>query len=313
VDFLTTQASDFIVSFGLGDWCPPYGDPSDNNTPIALTSTGYYYVDCRLLARVAMLLGIEADVRKYQVLAEKIKRAFNEKFFNPATGEYATGTQTSMGCAFFQGLVEEKYRPQVENALLAAIEKNKRFLDYGILGAKYVPNMLTEMGRTDVAYAMATQTEFPSYGYWIKQGATTLWERWQGDYSHNHIMFGEVSAWMFKALAGINPDPDQPGFKRTIIHPRPVKGLDWVRAEHESLYGIIRIAWQNYGDVFKLTISVPVNTTAEVWLPGTDITGIRENGVLAQESETVKFVRIEDGCTVFEVGSGEYSFECVSV
>ena len=301
------------MSFGLGDWCPPYGDPSDNNTPIALTSTGYYYADCQLLARVAMLLGMEADVRKYQALAEKIKKAFNEKFFNPVTGEYATGTQTSMACALFQGLVEEKYRPQVENALLAAIEKNKRFLDYGILGSKYVPNMLTDMGRTDVAYAMATQTEFPSYGHWIKQGATTLWERWQGDYSHNHIMFGDVSAWMFKALAGINPDPDQPGFKRVIIRPQPVNGLDWVRAEHESPYGMIRIAWQNHGDVFKLTISVPVNTTGEVWLPCTDITGIRENGMSVQESASVKFMCVKDGCTVFEVGSGEYSFECVSV
>jgi alpha-L-rhamnosidase len=309
VDFLTSLAVDHILDFGLGDWCPPYGNPPDSKTPTALTSTGYYHANCRLLSRVAILLGRKADARKYQSLAKKIQKAFNKKFFNPATGEYTPGNQTAMGCALFQGLVDEKDRPKAEKALLDAIEKNKRFLDYGILGAKYVPNVLADAGRTDVAYAMATQTEYPSYGHWVERGATTLWERWNGDQSHNHIMFGDISAWLFKALAGINPDPDRPGFKNVVIRPRPVKGLDWVRAEHQGPYGTIRSAWENTNGIFKLTVSVPANTTAEIWMPVADAAKVRENGRPAQESEAVKFVRSEDGCSVFEAGSGEYSFE----
>ncbi len=307
VDFMTTMVTDHILSFGLGDWCPPGGTEA-YKAPVALTSTGYYYANCQIMSRVAMRLGRKGDARKYQSLAKKIRKAFHKEFFDPATGGYAGNGQTAMGCALFQGLVDEKDRPRVEKALLNVIEKNRGLLDYGILGAKYVPNALTAAGRTDVALAMATRTEFPSYGHWLEQGATTLWEDWEGNSSRNHIMFGDISAWMFKALAGINPDPDQPGFKRVVIRPRPVKGLDWVRAEHQCPYGTIRSAWENQGGVFTLNISIPANTTAEVWVPVADASVVRESGIPAQESEAVKFVRVEDGCSVFETGSGEFAF-----
>ncbi|MBU4200810.1 MAG: glycoside hydrolase family 78 protein [Verrucomicrobia bacterium] len=308
VDFMTTMATGHILSFGLGDWCPPGGSEA-HKAPAALTSTGYYYANCRILSRVAMRLGRKGDARKYQSLARKIRKAFHKEFYDPATGGYAGNGQTSMGCALFQGLVDGKDRPRVEKALLDAIEKNRGLLDYGILGAKYVPNALTAAGRTDVALAMATRTEFPSYGHWLGQGATTLWEAWDGNSSRNHIMFGDISAWMFKALAGINPDPDQPGFRRIVIHPHPVDGLDWARAEHRCLYGIIRSAWEKKAGLFMLEVTVPINTTAEVWLPSPDPALVKADGKPVADMAAIKFLRAEAGASVFETGSGDYRFE----
>lgn len=309
VDFMTSMATGHILSFGLGDWCPPDGEPTSHKAPESLTSTGYYYANCLLISRAAELLGKKGDVRRYQALAAKIKKAFHKQFIDSATGRCKGDGQTSMGCALYQGLVDGPLRSKVEQALVDAIEKNNGLLDYGILGSKYVPNALTNAGRTDVAFAMAVKTTFPSYGHWLEQGATTLWETWKGDNSRNHIMFGEISAWMFKALAGINPDPANPGFKRIIIRPRPIDGLNWVRAEHHCMYGVIRSAWEQKAGSFRLEVTVPINTTAEVWLPSADPALVKVDGKPVTAIGDIKFLRTETGASVFETGSGDYRFE----
>ncbi|MDD5678310.1 MAG: glycoside hydrolase family 78 protein [Kiritimatiellae bacterium] len=308
IDFMTSMATGHILDFGLGDWSPPDG----HKTPVALTSTGYYYANGLILERAAELLGKKGDARRYKSLAAKIKKAFIKRFVHPATGHCEGGGQTSMGCALYQGLVDEPLRRKIEQALVDAIEKNNGHLDYGILGSKYVPNALTAAGRTDVAFAMALKTDFPSYGHWLEQGATTLWEAWAGGSSRNHIMFGEISAWMFKALAGINPDPANPGFKRTIIRPRPVDELNWVRAEHRCPYGIIRSAWEKLAGSFRLKVTVPINTTAEVWLPSSDPALVKVDGKPVAVTGDIKFLRTETGASVFETGSGDYQFEVQS-
>ncbi len=178
----------------------------------------------------------------------------------------------------------------------------------GILGAKYLFRALTANGQNDVAYAVATQKAAPSYGAWVERGATTLWEEWPGTGSLNHIMFGDISAWMVEALAGLSVDPEQPGFKHTIIRPRLVEGITWAQAEHQSPYGTVSTKWELKNEVLTLTITVPPNTTAQVHVPAASENSVIESGKPAPQATGVKFVRMADGAAVFEVESGNYAF-----
>ena len=303
VDYLTGKASGHIVSIGLGDHTP-----AKTETPVELLATAYYYTDTLIVSDIAGLLGRKQDARKYTDLAWKIKRAFNEEFFDPQTSQYANGSQTAMSCALYHGLTESQEREPVLNNLVANIENNNWHLDTGVLGTKYLFGVLTENGRADVAYTIANQRSFPGWGYWIDQGATTLWEQWTGRASRNHIMFGDISAWFYRALAGINPDPKGVGFKRIIIRPRPLGDLKWARAEHNSMYGRIESSWRRQGSKFMLDVTIPANTTATVYVPARDAGSVTEGGREAGRAKQVEFLRTEPGNAVFAVGSGRYRF-----
>jgi alpha-L-rhamnosidase len=303
VDYLTTKAKDGIVSIGLNDWAP-----YKTQTAAEVTSTAYYYRDAQIVALAAKLAGNDGDARKYSQLAGRIKRAFNEKFYHPDTGLYDKGSQTALSCALYQGLVDETEKGRVVQNLVAAVERANWHIDTGILGAKYILNALTENGRADVAYRMASQKDLPSWGWWLEQGGTTLWEQWNGTESRNHIMFGDILAWFYKALAGINPDPNGPGFHHFIIKPHPVGDLTWARATYQSASGPISVAWKKYGTTFDLNLNIPANTSATVYLPGTDVSGITESRKLAIKAAGVTFFRVEKDRTVLEVGSGAYQF-----
>ena len=301
VDFCTTMATDDVVSFGLGDWCHP---DRERMAPAALTSTAYYCVDCRIVAEVAKVLGKADDADRYEQLANDVQSAFNRHFAQD-DGRYAGGEQTSQGCALYQGMVEEDDAPAVVERLLEAIERNDGRLDVGILGAKYVPRALADAGHAELAYALLTRTDFPSWGHWLEQGATTLWEDWRGQASRNHIMFGDISAWMYNYLAGLAPL--EPGFKKILIHPRPVGDLTWVTAEHHSPYGLIRSAWRREDDDFVLEVIIPANTTARVILPTEDLDAVEEGGRALAEAPDLTALPTGEGLVV-EVGSGCYQF-----
>jgi len=301
IDYLTGRAENHIISYGLGDWCPPVGKEWSHVTPSALTSTAYYYIDVRIAAEVARMLGKTEDADEYIKLADEIKQAFNEKFYNPETGTYSGEEQTGMATALYQGLAPESDKDKIFASLLSEIKKHNDHLWCGILGTKYLLHVLTDNGRTDVAYAIATQRTFPSWGHWIEQGATTLWESWEGGGSRNHIMFGDISAWFYEALAGINPDPANPGFKHIVIHPHPVGDLTWARAEHKSMYGPIKSSWSITSGKLTLEIEIPANTTAAVYVPAADQAKV----TAPQEA---KFIGLKDGCATYEVGSGSYKF-----
>jgi alpha-L-rhamnosidase len=303
VDYLTGKAENHIVAIGLGDWAP-----ARERTPEKVTSTGYYYRDAVIVSDIARLLGKEEDARKYAALARSIRRAFNETFFDPESGQYAGGTQTALSCALYQGLVAAEHRDKVLENLERNVERHEGHLDAGILGTKYLLNALTDNGRPDVVYTMATRTTYPSWGHWIAQGATTLWEQWDGSGSRNHIMFGDISAWFYRALGGIRPDPEGAGFKKTIIHPCPLGDLAWVRAEHVSMYGPIRSRWQKEGGAFRLEVSLPASTTATVYVPAKRAEDVTEGDSPASRSEGVTFLRMEGGSAVFAVDSGTYVF-----
>ena len=303
VDYLTGKAKDGIVDIGLNDWAP-----FETKTPADITSTAYYYRDVRIVALAADLLGNEADALQYATLAATIKQAFNRKFYQPQTGLYGNGSQTSLSCALYQGLADPDIKPRVLSNLVANVEQRNGHIDTGILGAKYVLNVLLENGRADVAYRIASQKDLPSWGWWIEQGATTLWEEWNGGGSRNHIMFGDISAWFYKALAGINLDPAAPAFRHIIIKPNVVGDLTSAKASYDSVRGRIVSDWRIDKDGFRLAVTIPANTTATVYLPAIDPSKITEGKQPAASAEGVKFLRVEDDRALFEVGSGTYEF-----
>ena len=303
VDYLTSKAKDGIVDIGLNDWAP-----YKTATPADITSTAYYYRDTQIVALTAGLMGNKADERKYNELAASIKQAFNGKFYHPESGLYGNGSQTSLSCALYQGLVEPADKARVLSNLVAAVEKCNGHIDTGILGAKYLLNALLENGRADVAYRIVSQKDLPSWGWWIEQGATTLWENWNGSESRNHIMYGDISAWFYEALAGINLDPAVPAFKRIIIKPNIVGGLTSARASYDSVRGRIASGWEIANGRLDLRVTIPVNTTAIVYVPGADPAAIKEDGKSVADAAGAKFLRLEEGRVLIEVGSGTYHF-----
>ena len=300
VDYLTSVAKDHIVDIGLGDWVP-----ADTETPVEVTSTGYYYVDTLILSRAAEMLGKTEDAEKYAELAEKIRKSFNEHFYK-GDGVYANGSQTALSCAIYQGFARGERKDKAVQQLVKNIQEHEGHIDTGILGAKYLFHALTRNGEADVAYRVATRTTYPSYGHWIKEGATTLWESWSGEQggSLNHIMFGDISAWYYQTLGGIRVDPEKPGFKHIIFRPYPLGDLKWVRAEHQSVYGTITSAWRKTGDSFRLEVTVPVNCTATVSVPAGD----DQNTVQLPDPQGVERLGTDGNRVLFKVGSGAYVF-----
>lgn len=302
VDYMTGKAKDHLVEHGLGDWVP-----AKTQTPVMVTSSGYYFVDATIVAQIARLLGKAEDADKYATLARNIRQAYNQTLYK-GDGLYANGSQTALSCALYQGLAEPAEQARVLAQLVANVEAHDGHLDTGILGAKYLLHALTDGGRADVAYRIAIQTTAPSYGDWLQRGATTLWEDWGDGASRNHIMFGDISAWFYQDLAGIRIDPEQPAFKHIVIRPRPVGDLTWVKGEHESPYGLIRSAWQRDGQRFQLAVTIPPNTTATIHVPAQRAEQITEDGQPVGTVASLRLRAVRDGDAVFDVGSGEYRF-----
>jgi alpha-L-rhamnosidase len=306
VDYITSRAKDGIASHGLSDWTPV-----KTKTPTEVTSTGYYYLDAQIVARAAELLGKTEDAKKYAALAASIRDAYNRLLYK-GDGVYSIGSQTSQSCALHQGLVPAGECAKVGAKLAEVVQQNKAYPDFGILGSKYIFRSLSEAGRSDLAYAMATKEDRSSYGSWLRRGATTFWEDWGEGASRNHIMFGDVSAWFYQYLGGIRladgvsavaskVAPEAVAFKEFVICPDPVEGLGWVKAEHDSPYGMIRSKWSKERNVFRLEVEVPVNTRATVYLP------VKPGA--ANVTADVKPVPSDRDRMAFRVGSGRYTFE----
>jgi len=265
LDYLKSKETDGgYLSFGLGDWVYYKAQ-----TPNEYTSTLYYYHDYMLMARFARLLG--KDATPYQQKAKQLKELINARFFNIETGIYANGTQTAQAVALYMDIVPEWKEQLVADNLNKTVAENNYFLDFGLLGTKTVPAMLSKYGYVESAYKMATKTEAPSWGYWVEtQGYSTLAETWLlspefRDASINHVFMGDISAWMYNILAGINLDKENPGFQNIIIRPYFVKELDWVNGEYNSVRGLIKSEWKREGNDIKLTVTIPAGSTATIY------------------------------------------------
>ena len=265
VDHIDALYPSGTTTWGLGDWVPV-----KSKSPVELTSTCYYFADASILAKAAKLLGKNDDYKKYAALAEKIKAAFNTKFYNKASGLYGSGLQTELSVALYWGLVPQTLKATVAANLAKRVEADSVKLDVGLLGTKAILNALSENGYADLAYQLAAKETFPSWGWWIANGATTLYENWPinaaSDISMNHIMFGEIGAWMYKALGGIKPSAEDPGFKNVVLQPNFVKGLDHFSAVHKGPYGTISSAWKRTAKGIVYQVTIPPNSTATVHL-----------------------------------------------
>jgi alpha-L-rhamnosidase len=213
-------------------------------------------------------------------------------------------------------MTPEANRKRVFDRLIDKIERESNgHVGTGLVGAQWLMRTLSDNGRPDVALEIAGQKTYPGWGYMIERGATTIWELWNGDTadpamnSMNHVMqIGDLGVWMYEYLAGIRSDPEQPGFKRIIVKPYPVGDLTFVKASHQSMYGKIASQWKRQAGRLTLDITIPANTTAVVYVPAKQASAVTESGQPAASAKGVKFVRMENGAAVYEVGSGTYSF-----
>ncbi|AEE96386.1 glycoside hydrolase family 78 protein [Mahella australiensis] len=316
VDFLTahTDESGLVNYYHYGEWCAP-GSIPPKNMPWEITSAFFYYHDALMLSQIARLLGKDEDAESYRQLSGNIKDAFNNKFLNAEHGCYSFSSQTCNVLGLqFDIVPEDKEKTVVDVLLRQVIESWDYHFDTGIIGTKYILDTLAKYGYKDVAYKMMTQEDYPSFGYMIREGATTVWERWEkltnrGMNSHNHIMFGTVDAWFYKDLAGIIPE--QPGFKRVTVKPVVPSGLDHASASVKTVRGMVGSQWKRNQDSFHLEVTIPVNVTARVMVPKLDFDDVmvKENDVSVDSQNLSTCCDNEEEYFVFDVGSGVYTFE----
>jgi len=302
-----------------GDWCvPPESatlihsrDPL-RQTDGGLLSTAYFYHDLRVMAGIAALLGKSDDAARFTQQAEAMKSAFNRKFYDQQAGQYLNGSQTSSVLPLAFGLVPGDQRSRVFGDLVQKIQQqNKDHLGTGLVGGQFLMRVLSDNGRADLAFTIATQTTYPSWGYMVGKGATTIWELWNGDTadpamnSGNHVMLvGDLNIWLQEYVAGISPDENSPGWKHFEIHPRLCAQLDWARGNYQSPYGRISCDWSHAGGGLALNVTVPANSTATVFVPAKSA-----DAVSVDDPAGVKFTAIQNGQAVYEVASGTFAFK----
>jgi len=266
VDYVDRISPEALTTFGRGDWVPV-----KSTSNLELTSSIYFYVDATILSAAAKMFGKQDDYEKYDRLSKKIKKAINEKFLNVSTGIYGSGTQTELSMALHWDVVPEDVKTKVAFNLNKKVEESGFHLDVGVLGAKALLNALKNNGYEESAYKVAVQDSYPSWGWWVVNGATTLLENWdldaKRDISDNHMMFGEIGGWFFKSLGGILPDPEQPGFKHILLKPIFPKTLDHSEITHASPYGDIVSKWKKNKNIVTYDLTVPANATATFFPP----------------------------------------------
>jgi alpha-L-rhamnosidase len=325
IDYEKTFVKDGLISKDqYADWCVPPENPklihSQDPTRVTdrtLIATSYYYELLRQMARYARILDKAPDAAEFDRLSAAVKDVFQRRFFKLESSMYDNGTQTSGILPLYFGMVPEDFRPAVLETLVRNIErKSDGHVGTGLVGAQWLMRTLSDNGQADLAYKIATQKTYPGWGYMVEQGATTVWELWNGNTadpamnSGNHVMqIGDLAVWMYEYLAGIRADPENPGFRHAIIHPYPAGDLTFVTATHKTMYGALNSSWKRDKGQFTLEVTVPANTTATVWVPAKDAAAVTESGRKPAEVKGVKFLRGESGSAIFEVESGAYSFK----
>ncbi len=299
--------------FHFGDWLGLDSAPGSyvGATAIDLIANAFYAYSTGLLAKSAAVLGKEDDYREYETLHRRIVEAFQDEFVTP-NGRLASPTQTACVLALWMQLVRPEHVERVVSTLEASIRERETHLSTGFVGTPYLLHALTRYGRVDTAYDLLLQTTYPSWLYPLSQGATTIWEHWDGIKpdgtfwspdmnSFNHYAYGAVGEWIYRVMAGINPVEDAPGFKSILIRPIPHAAIDWARAAYDSLYGRIDSEWRLHDGRFELTVEVPANTTARVEFPHRTLTG------WTSDADGVDLHQDPGGAWV-ALGSGRYRF-----
>ena len=292
---------------GYGDWLS-----HDAYTPPDLIGTAFFSYSAKLFAQAAEVLGRKDDATQYHKLADDVRAAWRNRYVTP-DGLIVAQTQTAYVLALHFELIEDAHRARVVDQLVRDIRKRGMHLSTGFVGTPYLNHVLTQNGHADIAYALLHQKTFPSWLFPVTHGATTMWERWDGwtpekgfndagMNSYNHYAYGAVGEWMYSTVAGIDLDPDRPGYKQIIIRPHPKQsGLTHASATLESPYGKIASAWKLEGATLSLDVTIPPNTTATIRVPASDPHSVRE-------SNHRRPTRAENGLAIYDVGAGTYRF-----
>lgn len=324
VDYMDSLSENYIYTwhnkennwFGYGDWIAVETSPAK---PI---SDEYFFYSTSLLSKIADIIGNPDDAGKYADLAANIKKAFNGKYFNSVTNNYEGATQTANLLPLAFGLAPEEVRTEVAKNIADNVRARDNHPTTGFLGTAYLLPILSDFGYHDLAYNVATQTTYPSWGYMVKKGATSMWELWNSDSeppegmnSRNHFALGSVGAWYYGYLSGIRPSEDEPGFKKSIIAPMPTDSLQWARAKINTSYGLLESSWQMNDGKFKLEVTVPPNTSAEIYFPVSKGHNIQESGKIIYQDNSIKgdkglfkLIDTSEEKIAIQVGAGKYSF-----
>lgn len=271
--FTESMAEGHIVRSGLGDWAHPF--PERAVVP-ALTNTAWYYHDLQMLIEAARLFGYEEDVKCYSEKAALVLEAFNREFAN-GNGSYANNEKTALAVAVKFGFCTGKDAENAVRMLLADVRKDAHIADFGIVGAKFVPRVLAEYGFADDGFKIFTQDQYPGWGRLVRQGETTLCEDFAGQSSHDHIMYGDLAAWMMQYAAGIEPAFTRPGFREVVLKPRSIPSLNTMKASYETVYGQISVEWQRVHGEIQFQAELPDNVPGRLELPDGSVLAIRKN------------------------------------
>ena len=312
IAYLQKKAKGHILSQGLGDWYDlgPKPPGVSQLTPMGVTGTAIYYYDLTILKNIASLLNKPEDVVAYEQLANKVKKAFNDRYFNKDTKQYATGSQTANSMAVYMGLVEPEFKDAVINNIINDIRDRNNSLTAGDIGYRYLLCVLHEAGRDDVIFDMNSRSDVPGYGFQIAKGATALTESWSAlpTNSNNHFMLGHLMEWFYRGILGIDQSKNSIAYKEILIKPEVVGDLGSANGSYQSIYGIISVSWKKQNGSFHLRTEIPPNATATVYLPTTTPSIILEGNEPVGKNKEIKFVGIENAKAKFNIGSGVYDF-----
>jgi len=287
--------------FNLGEWVPP-----GEFIPDEMVHTFYLWYCAHITATSAKILGKESEATHYSTLAGQTKKAFQNRFYDEESGSY--GDAGGNVLALKMGVPAHQYEGVVE-ALRAGLIKNKGHLDTGIIGTRFFFEILAENGLNEYAYEALNKRTEPSFGRWVELGSTTTRERWDEQNSFNHPMFGGGLVWFYRNLAGMQADPEQPGYRHIIFRPQPVDEMEFVTYTNNTPYGEGGISWRNNGESFSMLVRVPVSCHATVYVPSSDPSKVYEGRKLADEAFGVLYKGMEEAYAVFTVESGTYHFQ----
>lgn len=308
-----------------GDWCVPPESPEliHAQDPTRLTdgellATAYYYQILKLMGKFANLIGHNEEADDYLQLAEKVNIGFNNEFLNTDSLYYGNNTTTANLLPLSFGMIPEKYIPGVEDNLVKSVLHNNNYrahITTGVIGAQWILKGFSSIGRPDISFQIASNDTYPSWGYMAKQGATTIWELWNGDTadpgmnSGNHVMLlGDFIPFSFENLAGIKSDKEMVAFKKIIMKPDfDIQNLSFVNSSYKTPYGEVTSNWKKDLKQLEWNISIPANSTAEIHFPLNSL-NIREGGTLLKNGEGFLSIRTEDDAYICEIGSGDYLF-----
>ena len=323
VESIRSTARDDLWNSGFhyGDWL--FYRPDDDNSGMAAVTDKYLIAQCfyansvQLLIKAANVLGKRDDADSYGKLLERVRDAFMKEYVTP-NGRLVSGTQTAYVLALNFDMLPVDLREQAARRLAENV-KSYGHLTTGFLGTPYLCHVLSRFGYTDLAYELLLRKKYPSWLYPVTMGATTIWERWDGQKpdgsfqtpgmnSFNHYAYGAIGDWMYRVIAGVDTREEGPGYKKIIIKPHIGGGLTSVSASLETYYGLLGCTWRINNECFEMDVVIPANTTATVCIPAEDPAEIYEGGLPLAQKKEIKVEGNEDGYVIMTVGSGKYSF-----